>query len=82
MLDRFETYNINQYEFQWVSAVVINSETIEVTTKLLVDFNKKGSSTRLVVDVSPDPVIVWKRYGTDWLLKTGLPYTKNELGGF
>ncbi len=81
-LDRFNRWTIAQYKFDLLNINAIDSSTIEVETEMsILAESKTIAGSRVTVDVTPNPKIIWKLYGTSWKIFKGLPYTSAELNG-
>jgi hypothetical protein len=79
---RLERYIINSYEFKPVDYEVIASDTIEVTTDMLIDVTRKEGAAGAVSKASiplTNKIVTWKKYGSEWKLYQGLPYKSSEI---
>lgn len=80
---RLERYIVNDYKFTPKSHKVIDAETVEVVTDMLIDVTRKPGATGAVSAATvplPDQKVIWKKYGSEWKIYKGIPYKSSEIG--
>ncbi len=79
-LRRFQKYRIIEYRLNLVNIKSLSGTSIEVETEMYIVVQNNTTNAKIYVEKTPNPKIIWKRYGTSWKIFSGLPYTAEELG--
>jgi hypothetical protein len=84
-LSRLQRYNFNDYVMMPIGHNVIDANTVEVATYMMVNVVKKPGAVGNAIENTPIQLnnvkITWKKEGGVWRILTGLPYTAEEYLG-
>lgn len=80
ILSRIQRYNVNNYSFEPLSFIVVNENTLKVSTKMSIKVTKKAGGISIEVPLTRD--VTWQlQQDGKWRIHQGLPYLRSEIEG-